>query len=292
MLCSPDSKTPVPAAIRHAGRFNFRLLPNRHISVLQEFTYIGCSMSNPLNKVLFPRVTWFLFLLIPITFYGFYPTYFSILISKLPSIVHLHAFFMVLWIGLAIWQPILIRQRKTKLHKHVGKLSYFIMPLVFATTYLMIRHIYYRQIDRALMEADVLRTPGRAQAMAADYIIIGVIYLAWLVTFYTLAVIRKKKMSQHASYMFAAVLTLLGPTVDRSIGITLNHFGLPYNIIAEYAVFTFILVLLTALIFYQKRKGISPRASVISLFIYLAGILLYRFLPGTSLWHKSMDLVL
>lgn len=55
-----------------------------------------------MKKVLFPNITYWLLLFIPLTVIGFYPTYFSQIFASVPSIYHIHAFFMLLWIALAI----------------------------------------------------------------------------------------------------------------------------------------------------------------------------------------------
>lgn len=248
-----------------------------------------------MNKILFPHISWFLFLLIPVTFYGFYPSYFAKQFSHLPSIFHLHAGFMILWIAMAITQPLLISQKKTRLHKFIGKASYIIMPFVFVTTYFLIRHTYYKQIEMTTAKVSngelVLTTEG-INAKASAYITIGVFYLAWLLSFYLLAVANRKKMLFHATYMFSAILTLLGPTVDRALGITLDYLGLPYNIVAEYAVFVFILLLLTALLIYQHKKGNTVKPAVVSVSIYAAGVLGYYFLPKTNFWNSFISLIM
>ena len=168
-----------------------------------------------MNKILFPGFAWLLLLLIPLTFWGFYPSYFAKLFS-MQLVYHAHAFFMILWVAMAIAQPFLILQKKTKLHKAIGKTSYLIMPMLFISSYIVIRHTYYNFINAQVAE---LETGTSTLAMdkiysdAAAYIMIGVVYIIWLFIFYMLAIINRKKMLNHATYMFAAILTLLGPTV-------------------------------------------------------------------------------
>lgn len=248
-----------------------------------------------MNKILFPHITWFLFLLIPFTIYGFYPSYFGKLFSNLPSIFHLHAGFMILWITMAITQPILIRKKKTRIHKFIGKASYFIMPFVFVTTYFMIRYVYYKQIEMftaKVSNGDLALTSEGIAAKAAAYIAIGIFYLAWLLSFYLLAVANRKQILFHATYMFSAILTMLGPTVDRALGITLDYFGLPFNMVAEYAVFVFILLLLATLLIYQYKRGNTIKPTTVSVSIYAAGVLGYYFLPKTNFWNSFIALIM
>lgn len=238
-----------------------------------------------MNKVLFPGVAWLLFLLIPVTFWGFYPSYFSRLFSDLPSVFHIHAFFMVLWIAMAIVQPWLIREKRTALHRRIGKASYIIMPLVFATAWWMIRFTYYKQI-RVLGERNgELMSPGEIEATAAAHVAIGIVYLLYLVVYYLLAIVHRKKMLFHATYMFAAILTLLGPTVDRIIYYLTQQLQIPYEGLILNAVFMLNFLLLSWLVVYHWRKRQRLTPSVTALVIYCAGLAVFFFLPGTKIWQ-------
>jgi hypothetical protein len=228
-----------------------------------------------MNKILFPKVSWYLLLLIPLTFLGFYPSYFSRLLSPIDTIYHVHAFFMVLWVAIGIIQPFLIQQKKTKLHRSIGKASYFIMPLVFVTGYLVIRHTYYKYLTREMEKLSAGISQLSAEEIrsgAAAVIDIGLVYFIWLFTFYLLAVINRKKILFHATYMFAAILTILGPTVERLIYRITANFNIPYNFFAQNAVLFSILFLIAGLIYYQKRHGISMKPGMVALAIYTAGI--------------------
>ncbi len=247
-----------------------------------------------MNKILFPGLAWLLLLLIPITFWGFYPSYFAKLFS-VQLVYHAHAFFMILWVAMAITQPFLIRQKKTKLHKAIGKTSYLIMPMLFISSYIVIRHTYYSFIgtQAAGLEAGASKLAmEKIYSDAAAYIMIGVVYIIWLFVFYVLAVINRKKMLNHATYMFAAILTLLGPTVDRIIYQITMYFGGSFNMFVENTVFVFILLILAGLIFYQKSKEISIKPAVIALSTYISGIIAYHLLPKAQFWNSFVQMVM
>ncbi len=248
-----------------------------------------------MNKVLFPGISWFLLLLIPVTFFGFYPSYFSKLFTT-GTIFHIHAFFMLLWIAMAIIQPFLILRKNTKLHRLIGKASYFIMPVVFITAWLVIRQVYHLQITRMETangaEDAVVRNPAEIRSEAAVYIAIGILYLAWLIIYYGLAVINRRRMLFHATYMFGAILTLLGPTADRLIYNTWQSLGWKFGFLAQNFVFLLNFLLISALLIYQWRKGNSVKPAGITLGIYIAGLLVFFFLPGTQLWQRIVELLL
>jgi len=72
----------------------------------------------------------FIFLLfIPLTFLGFYKTYFVLspeFVGTVDIYTHIHALVASLWITVLITQPLLIRFKNFKLHRTFGKISYFI----------------------------------------------------------------------------------------------------------------------------------------------------------------------
>ena len=248
-----------------------------------------------MNKILFPGISWFLLLLVPITFLGFYPSYFSRLFSGMDTIYHVHAFFMLIWVAMAITQPWLIARKKTRLHRKIGQASYVVMPLVLLTGYMVIRHTYYRQIAQKTEE--VARGVSRLSvdeisAQAAAVTMIGSVYLAWLAVFYLLAIVHRKQMLHHGTYMFAATLTILGPTVDRLIYNTFSAAGIPYTFLAEHAVFFFIIAVLAGLIIYQWKQGKSMRPAAIALGIYSAGLAVFFLLPKTPFWAAFIDLIM
>ena len=107
-----------------------------------------------------------------------------------------------------------------------------------------------------------------------------------------LAIINRKKMLPHATYMFAAILTILGPTVDRIIYQITTFFGGTFNVFVENAVFTVIILILSLLIIYQKVKETSVKPAVTALSVYVIGILSYHLLPQRIFWKSFIELVL
>ena len=76
---------------------------------------------------------YFLLILIPLTFAGFYKTYigqFPNFEEKIDSFIHFHAIIASLWILLLIIQPLLILNKKYKVHRTIGKFSFILFPLL------------------------------------------------------------------------------------------------------------------------------------------------------------------
>src|SRR5688572_27353033 len=68
-----------------------------------------------------------------IAFAGFFPTYFGRFprFAGTSAAIHFHAATLVLWIGLAVVQAVLVRRGRTDLHRRVGKIAYLLIPLMF-----------------------------------------------------------------------------------------------------------------------------------------------------------------
>jgi len=175
------------------------------------------------------------------------------------------------------------------------KISYGLMPLVFITGYLVIRHTYYTSLERytaRVAEGISTLTPAELLEKAAASMDIGLIYFIWLLTFYILAVFNRKRIIFHSTYMFAAILTLLGPSVDRLIYNVLTNFEIEYNFLAQNAVLIFIILLLVALAIYQKRNEYSIKAVSVALCIYGTGTVVLMFFTHTPAWRIFVEVIL
>lgn len=240
-----------------------------------------------MNKILFPRIFLWLLLFIPLTLVGFYPTYFSQFITGVPSIYHIHAFFMTLWIALAVLQPYLIYKKKTKQHKLIGKLSYFIMPFVLMSAWFMTRHSYFNFISAELTKTHATLVTDELRIAAGEYMHIGVVYASLLAIFYLLAVINRKRMAYHATFMFAATLTLIGPTVDRIIIPQFIHYKISIDVFLS----SFLLIdaILIMLLIYQYRKGTTIKPVISALMIYVVMQTVFYVFPKMKLWYLIID---
>lgn len=139
----------------------------------------------------------FLFLLlIPLTIWGFYKSY----IIQSPEInvnidgyIHVHAAIASVWIGLLIAQPLLIRYKKIRIHRLLGKASYLIFPLLILSFLPLIIRNYNGIVSVLNPLFDV----------------------TLLLIFYPLAIRNKKNVAVHMRFMIAATLIFIGPTLAR-----------------------------------------------------------------------------
>lgn len=175
----------------------------------------------------------FIFLLfIPLTFLGFYKTYFVLspeFVGTVDGYTHIHAFTASLWITLLIVQPLLIRFKKFSLHRTFGKISY----LVFFALILSFIPQMIKEYGKGLFPLNA----------SFD--------IALLMLFYFLAIKHKKDVAKHMRYMIAIALIFVGPTLGRIIFflLELEHLGplqIPYLIV---------IATLLSLIFWDKKNG-------------------------------------
>lgn len=238
---------------------------------------------NLIDKVLLPNTAWVLLLLVPITFFGFYPSYYSTL--KAPLIIHIHGTLMVLWLATIIIQPWLIKANKINYHKSIGRLSYALMPTILLVGYFVLRYGYLRVLGGDVVApADYYPEGASAMTKAADFVVIGSVYFFWLLVYYVLGVVFRKKTFAHTTFMLAAALTILGPSGDRFIGHICDAMGWDFNAIAENFTFGFVLLLFSALLIFHHKRKLQLWPTVMVLALHLAGVILYYNLPFHPIW--------
>ena len=189
----------------------------------------------------------FLFLIfIPLTFLGFYKTYFSLAPGFDETVdvnTHIHALVASLWICLLICQPLLIRYRNYRLHRTLGKVSYFVfLALILSFIPQMIKEV----------------GKGFFPLNATFDIVL-------LILFYALAIRHRKQVSIHMRYMIAIALIFIGPTLGRML---VYLFGLGE---IGFLQIPYLLVIgtLAGLIFWDKSKGRNYQPYVVTTVAFL-----------------------
>ena len=207
--------------------------------------------------------------LLLISFIAFWPTYYAIFFSS-EFYIHFHAFFAVLWFGMLIIQPYLIKSRRLDLHRIIGRISYFIAPLVV--------------ISIILLANSRIKLAPESFYPIQTYILYLQISLALIFAVtYGLAIYYRRTKPIHARFMVATSFTFIDPIFARIL-----------NIVAPTAswnnqMITFMLVnliLITLSILdrrHRKAKWVYPSLLVIYLVIELP-----IFFDLTSLaWWQS-----
>lgn len=195
----------------------------------------------------------FLFLLfIPLTFLGFYKTYFVLspaFEGTVDAYTHIHALVASLWITLLIVQPLLIRSKNFQLHRVFGKISYF----VFFALILSFIPQMIKEYGKGLFPLNA----------SFDIVL--------LLLFYILAIKHKKEVALHMRYMIAIALIFLGPTLGRIIFFLLEL----ENLGAWHIPYLAVLAILLSLIFWDKKNNRKYQPFVVALIsftIYLVAL--------------------
>ncbi len=77
---------------------------------------------------------------------GFFKSYFGLFpeFKSVNNAQHFHAIMMLLWLAMLITQPLLIKYKRLDLHRKLGKVSYFLVPLILTSMFLIGRMGYLR----------------------------------------------------------------------------------------------------------------------------------------------------
>ena len=135
---------------------------------------------------------------------AFWPPYFSRPTSITEPYVHVHVFFVALWMSALIVQPLLIRARRLDLHRAVGRATFALAPLVGVSALLLAHSRFARMDDATLVRsAFTLYLPFMSTT-------------AFLVS-YALAVVFRRQRAAHAAFMSGTAFALVDPIVVRLI---------------------------------------------------------------------------
>ncbi len=139
-------------------------------------------------------------LLIPVTVFGFWETYFKKL-DNLPDyitpLVHVHALLMMLWVLMLIAQAWFIRTKRFRPHRWVGRSSYVIAPLIIVLGLATLHHNF----NRTLVDA-------RQNVFAFGMV------LAFGIT-WGLAIVYRKRTALHVRFMISTAFAIATAIVWR-----------------------------------------------------------------------------
>lgn len=209
---------------------------------------------------------------------GFYKTYFALFptFQGLHAFTHIHLALFLSWFVLIIWQPILIRQKKYELHKKVGRLSYFLAPLMFITILGMVAVSFPGRFANNQENAYIRATGAILDAV-------------FFMTCYLIAMFNKRNTRWHVAFILAASLIILNPGLGRLAG-NLSNEGTA--ILAM--VFTPYFVSLSILI-YEKlklKRAILKSPYLLFLLLWTLEVVLLFILSTTAFWQNLLNKML
>lgn len=236
-----------------------------------------------LNKILYKKSAYYFVSFFLFTIWAFWPTYYSRLLSEMPAHIHFHGITMTIWCLIIISQALLIRFKKFKLHKAIGRFSYIIVPIIFISGF---------NTAHSFLKGAELSTDNYYSSIALMFnsLIIFVIL-------YGLAIYYVKKPLVHARYMLCTLFPIFTPLTDRLIYNNADSMlsflptldGSPMVWLIGFAIVDLMLICLVIWDWrFQKRTNVFPVVLGLLLLYHISVIYFYKF----SFWRSFGDWIM
>jgi hypothetical protein len=146
---------------------------------------------------------------------GFYYPYFSLFpeFKSVTFTTHIHATALFLCVMILITQPFLIACKKFSAHRILGRITYFLMPVIIISSIGVLRQQYFEGIEQKMSPSASFKTLFTSAAELVSIII-----------YYSMAVynIKKSNAAWHMRYMICLALEFIPPSFGRTLGYWLN----------------------------------------------------------------------
>lgn len=208
-----------------------------------------------------------------ITVLGFFKTYFQFFpkFENISIVTHFHFFLFFMWYALLFCQPLLIKQKQFALHRKLGKISYFLAPLMVFSILMMVKTNIAHNLSIS-KEQTAIATTG------------AFLDVCLFSTFYIISMVNKRNVRWHVAFLIAASLIVLNTGLGRLVTNLTNQQGL--GILAM--VFMPYMVLLTIL-FTEKiklKRPILKSPYLLASFFWTLELALFMVIPKTEFWQK------
>lgn len=233
------------------------------------------------SKIRFDATGYYLIGVLILVFIGFWPSYFAKFFNgslNYSGYFHFHAIIALLWIIILIAQPILIRNKKFKIHKRIGRFTYFLFPVIIISVVFLVHS----------------RTSFYKENLAME-VFIPFKDLFTLSVAYGIAIINRHKIEIHARGMIATGIVFIEPALARFNFRVLDGISeykmMPYVI----TVLFIYLVLIILIIGERKRKsGRWVFPLMLALLIMVHSVRIFNFRIGIweqfAVWFASLPL--
>ena len=230
-------------------------------------------MSTTRKFVLYPRAHIYFSLLLLLSLFAFFPTYFDVF-TKVDFWHHVHGNSAGLWMLLLVIQPILYQRGQLKAHRVIGRSAFILIPLI---------------VIGGLKMVHIMTSTAASSPVPYPYIFafLDLFWLCQLVLFFALAMKYRRNVQYHARYMVLTALVVLPPALGRALGRIprfREDFYLTLNI--TLAIVDIILLLL---ILDDRRSGRIRKPYVIGLILFGLLHLLMNFVGNWQWWKDLMD---
>jgi hypothetical protein len=226
----------------------------------------------------YQQISYLFFALLVITLIGFFPTYLILFpdFTGTVSAHHFHGFVLLLWIGLLITQPLLIKFKKPEIHRLLGKASY-VLVLLMALSILIVTEVQYQR--------------NVAQGTPAElnyfFMYMSVVDLVPFLTLYLLAMWYQKMPAVHMRYIIACSVIFFNPAFGR---INIIFFGMEV-VPAVLVSYVFCDLILLGFLVYDliKSKLYQPYLYALIFLVICHTSLLY--IPYSHFWQTTAEAI-
>lgn len=184
--------------------------------------------------------------LVIFSLWGFNKSYFQFFpqFINVDWAIHFHVITIFCWFVMLVTQAILAKNGKLKLHSSIGKISYFLVPVILVGIILATNFGQLRQKNPELLGATFFD---------------GTMFLL----FYILAIANKKNRTSHAQYMMLSAIPFMNPALGRAV-----HFG--FSLALEFLIFSMLF-----LFAYFRKTPYRPFLIAIGIYLLLLLIVMY-----------------
>lgn len=176
---------------------------------------------------------------------------------------------MLMWMGLLIAQPLLMRAGRRDWHRALGKATYLLMPLIFIASVLL---AHFRQSQPGYLDQ-----PGNLETLVLQ---IGSPLLA--AGFFVMGLANRRAPAVHARWMLSTAILLIDPIVARVV-----VFRFPAHAASAEWLGPSLAVGLTLGLMFAERKAASGRQVFpIVLVGLLVQVVSYYILGQSDAWRR------
>lgn len=224
----------------------------------------------------FKRASYYFVALLILAFTAFWQPYFSALlgrgsisVAEISAYKHFHVIMAVLWLLLLIVQPSLIRFKRFKWHRRLGRSSYLLAPLLFLSIVL-------------LAHSQVVTLEEQMNARRNFILFIQLGFALFFAVLYGLAILNRHKPAIHSRFMLCTGILLIEPILVRVFKFNLSfiEWSVPYQVVT----WPMVDLLLLALVIADRRNQEACRVFQWSLTVFVVFQVVHFTVTDTEPW--------
>lgn len=196
------------------------------------------------------------------TYLVFFPSF-----EGVSRATHFHFTMFFLWILIVLYQPYLMKSKQLSRHKSIGKLTYFLAPILVVTVWFMIFQVVQKNIVKAEPKAIISATGA-----ILDSITFSICYL--------ISMWNTKRMRIHTAFLIGACLIIFNPGIGRLIAFISNDLAILVMILIP-------IIIPVTIMVYEKiklQRPILKSPYLLFMLIWILEVIAFVTLPQQEFW--------